>query len=691
MSAEISDSKPTSEPTSAPPASVSIASAADKMNGCDVCAVKCWTKEGCLGSYDWRFLCTPQAPCLKKVDPPMYMGKDEKLPLTLSLSFGLQHMLAMCVGIATSGGMLYANEACWTFRYDSQMCEAQSFLVSCSWLASGLLTIIQVFRMKIRGTPYSIGTGLLSVMGTSFTFLPLGTTMVAAYIENAISMGDKRCIPDQPYKDTDQLVTDCRGVGVEAYGKFLGTAMVASLFEVCVGVLFSYKWVRTKLFPPVVVGMAVLMIGGALISSGVKYFGGGVFCAQNMLSRSASFGSPQICNESGEVMLVYGAAQYWGLGLSVVLMGIFIQMLGSPYLKSTFLFWSMMFGVVVSAIVTYTDDDGEKLVYWTSTRIDNAPVITFFWTEVAFVPGFAIEYFLPLLICSFITTAETIGDVKMTAKFSKITDEAEIIARQQGGVLADGINSIIACLCGSPPNTTFSQNNGIIALTKCASRSAGFAAAGWLIFIGLFGKIGAAMASIPMPIVGGVILQCFTMVFVAGMQILGPLLKVRRNSFIVMVALAFGLGVAMEPQLVSAAGSSSFFGKNLDHNYGLWPRYMVCDEFPTVSQVVTPESCAVGNGKVEIPQKDCSSIGGNYTAAVMEDVEVKDCANKNGKCCKKYNMAADSARTALLLILKTPYGFAVIIALVLNLILPCENEDDEEDGEDEVKPKEVEA
>merc|ERR1712139_529173 len=131
-------------------------------------------------------------------------------------------------------------------------------------------------------------------------------------------------------------------------------------------------------------------------------------------------------------------------------------------------------------------------------------------------------------------------------------------SRVQGGLLADGINSFLACLFTSPPNTTFSQNNGIIALTKCASRSAGFACAGWLIFIGLFGKIGAAMASIPMPIVGGVILQCFTMVFVAGMQILGPLLSVRRNSFIVMLSLAFGLGVAMEPQVVTGAGVASF-------------------------------------------------------------------------------------------------------------------------------------
>ena len=70
-----------------------------------------------MSATDWSFLCTPQAPCLKKPDPPMYLGKDEKLPLVLSMSFGLQHMLAMCVGIATSGGMLHAGDACFELRW----------------------------------------------------------------------------------------------------------------------------------------------------------------------------------------------------------------------------------------------------------------------------------------------------------------------------------------------------------------------------------------------------------------------------------------------------------------------------------------------------------------------------------------------------------------------------------------------
>merc|ERR1719271_1556405 len=120
---------------------------------------------------------------------------------------------------------------------------------------------------------------------------------------------------------------DCRGVAVEAYGKFLGTAALASFLEVFVAFAWKTKIVK-KLFPPVVVGMAVMMIGAALISSGIKYLGGGVFCGQNTLSKVPAFAStqmtgpnnhgPHICNESGDVQLGFGSPEYWGLALAVI-------------------------------------------------------------------------------------------------------------------------------------------------------------------------------------------------------------------------------------------------------------------------------------------------------------------------------------------------------------------------------------
>ena len=80
------------------------------------------------------------------VEPPQFLAKDEKLPLTLSLIMGLQHALAMVAGIATSGGMLIAGDACFAWQQDSEMCDSREYLVSAAWITSGILTIIQVFR-----------------------------------------------------------------------------------------------------------------------------------------------------------------------------------------------------------------------------------------------------------------------------------------------------------------------------------------------------------------------------------------------------------------------------------------------------------------------------------------------------------------------------------------------------------------
>lgn len=243
--------------------------------------------------------------------------------------------------------------------------------------------------------------------------------------------------------------------------------------------------------------------------------------------------------------------------------------------------------------------------------------------------------------------------------------------------MADGINSVIAGICGSPPNTTFSGNNGIIAISRCASRSAGFSCGIWLFLLGCIGKLGAAFASIPIPVVGGMVLQTFTMVFVAGLELVGKAMN-RRNSYIIMVSLCFGLGVAMEPQVFEANGVSSYFGKNLNFNYGLWPQKMTCTKFPTATITVTPATCMIGTTDLGIDSAKCAIAGGAFTAAKTKTEEVKTCVGKNGLCCLEYNAGAKMMRTTLLIILKIPYAIAPIIAMVLNAILPHDTDLEEE-------------
>jgi len=230
-------------------------------------------------------------------------------------------------------------------------------------------------------------------------------------------------------------------------------------------------------------------------------------------------------------------------------MSIFLQMFGSPFFKSTFLFWGLCFGCICAA----GGKDGNS--YFRSNFLDavSEKPITFLWAEGTYPISFAGEYFLPILIGYMISSAETIGDVHMTAFYSRITDEDDIAARQQGGLLADGVNSFLATLFGSPPNTTFSQNNGLIALTRCASRSVGFSCAFWLILLGVVSPFGMAFASIPICVIGGVCLLTWASVFVSGME-LATKNWTRRNQFILTISLGLGIGVAMEGHVFDYPG-----------------------------------------------------------------------------------------------------------------------------------------
>ena len=222
----------------------------DKSAGCDVCFIKPWTKEGFFGTGQYNYMdmcCKFGLPfCMKEVPPPTYFAKEEKLPLLFSLFLGLQHCLAMLVGIATSGGRLIANDTCFVFQRDSEMCERMPWMISVAWITSGILTAVQVFRFKVKGTKYFLGTGLISVMGTSFTFLPIARTMTLEGIADAKLNDDCLTEWSDAANDTVPIFTgsccypipgvpfqkDCRGAGGVGYGKFLGTCLVACLLDV---------------------------------------------------------------------------------------------------------------------------------------------------------------------------------------------------------------------------------------------------------------------------------------------------------------------------------------------------------------------------------------------------------------------------------------------------------------------------
>ena len=206
--------------------------------------------------------------------------------------------------------------------------ELQQYMIVAALITSGICTIINVMKFQIPfskrlfGRTLFIGSGLLSVMGTSFTFLPIFEISIRSMKADGIP-------------------------GEEAYGKMLGTCMLCALLEVVFS-LFPGKLLR-KIFPPVVTAVTVTLIGIALTGTGMKYWGGGVVCAEMIWKEHAQVvesvgptfeGFPvsnvpsAMCTGSAQVVLPYGSAEYIGLGFAVLSFLVVIELFGKPVARS---------------------------------------------------------------------------------------------------------------------------------------------------------------------------------------------------------------------------------------------------------------------------------------------------------------------------------------------------------------------
>jgi uric acid-xanthine permease len=249
-----------------------------------------------------------------------------------------------------------------------------------------------------------------------------------------------------------------------------------------------------------------------------------------------------ICT-NGEVMLGYGSPQFIGLGFSVMCALVIIEIFGSTFMKNCNVFLALMFGYFVSAVSNY-----QGLSYVNTEAITSAPAITFLWVYT-FPIGFYAPAVIPLLIAYMVTTVETIGDLTAVYEVSDLdTGSQEYQDTIQGGLTFDSLGSILAGLFTTMPNTTFSQNNGVIAMTRCASRRAGYACGCWLILMGIFGKVAGVIVSIPDAVLGGMTIFLFANVLTAGLSLAALLdLHNRRNKFILAMSLAIGIGVNVWP------------------------------------------------------------------------------------------------------------------------------------------------
>ncbi len=311
---------------------------------------------------------------------------------------------------------------------------------------------------------------------------------------------------------------------VNAYGMdaLMGAIIVAGFFHFSLGLVIG----RIRfLFPPIVTGLVILTIGLNLISVGIKYAAGG----------AASF---QMEAES------FGSLAHWGPALTVIFVALGFKFWTKGTLSASAILIGLIAGYVVALATGLVSFGGERGVL---AKIDSASTVAL----PQFMPygiRFEIGAIIPVALIAIVSAIETVGDTNATTKggAGREATDKEIA----GATFADGLGSGIAALFGGLPNTSFSQNAGIVAMTGVMSRHVVTISALFLIAAGLSPKVAAVFSSMPLPVLGGGVIVMFGMVAAAGLNMLAEVNMNRRNMIIMAVSLSVGLGLAQVPTAV---------------------------------------------------------------------------------------------------------------------------------------------
>ncbi|KAF8918302.1 Xanthine/uracil permease [Mucidula mucida] len=479
---------------------------------------KVTTKAGWFGGYDYSWLCLPTMPFLRSYhtrSPPFY-ALDADMPLILAAASGLQHALAMLAGLITPP-IIFAS----ALNLDSQ---TSSYMISASLIGSGILSLVQMSRIRLFGGHY-LGTGLISVVvGTSFSALSTANAIFDAMYRD----GTCSSVIAQ-----DGTVT--RSPCPDAYGKVLGTSLICSFLEIFLS--FLPHRVLKRLFPPMITGTVVLMIGASLVGdSGAPNWAGG---ANDCQSRPTS-GIFQLCPTIfAPRPLPWGSPEFIGLGFLSFLSIILTELFGSPFLKNISVIVGLAVGCIVAGATGYID----------GSSITSAPAITFLWVHTFKISVYP-PAILPMLAVYVSLAMEAIGDITASAEVSRVEVQGEEFdSRIQGGILSDGIGGFFSALFTVTPLSIFAQNNGVIAITRCANRAAGRWCCFFLILFGVLGKISGAFLAIPNPVLGGVTTFLFASVAVSGLRVLSLVSFTRRDRFVLAAALSFGFADLLQPEV----------------------------------------------------------------------------------------------------------------------------------------------
>ena len=290
----------------------------------------------------------------------------------------------------------------------------------------------------------------------------------------------------------------------------IGATILGAFLEI---ILSFFIKPLMKFFPSLVTGTVVCLIGLTLLPVAIDWAAGGSGAAD------------------------YGDLKNIGVAAFVLVVTLILNRSKKGIISSASILIGMVIGYIVCIPLGMVDFNEVKEASWISIpRIFEYGVTFDFKALIAFLPAY------------FVTTIETVGCLKAVGESSNIEMKEEQIG---AGVLADGVGSIIGGIVGSFPNTSFSQNVGVISLTKVASKYVAVMAGIILVTLGFLPKIAALVTQIPQPVLGGVGIVMFGTVAATGIKTLSKVKLTERNLLIIAISIGLGLGVTFRPDFIA--------------------------------------------------------------------------------------------------------------------------------------------
>ena len=394
-------------------------------------------------------------------------GPNKKLPLNQSIPLGIQHVFAMFAGNITVPLIVAGVFGVTTAE--------KIFLIQMALFAAGVATIIQTVGYK------NIGSRLPIIQDTSFAFIPI-------------------MLPFKAF----------------GLGAIFTAAFIGGIFQIWIGKML--KPIR-HMFPPLVTGIVVLMIGISLLKVGFKYAGGGVWLMNN---------KPEIFG-NWEHLLIAG---------TVLMVALICNIRGKGMVSAASILIGIIAGFVIAALLGEIRWGKIAAAGWFAFPMPFQYGIDFVWGAV-----------ILMLFMSIVTTIETIGDISTTTMGGANREATD--KELSGGIMADGVGTAFASIFNAMPNTSYSQNAGLVAFTGVISRHVGTVAGVILILLGLFLKLGGIIAAMPDSVIGGAAIIMFGLIAGAGIKLISKTEMSQRNILILALSLSFGIGLYAFPEFVA--------------------------------------------------------------------------------------------------------------------------------------------